>query len=245
MLKLFNCDLHNHTCLSPCAGLDMHPAAIVREFLAKKLDIVAITDHNACDNVEYVMKAAAGSPLTVIPGMEVTTREEAHVLALFESLEALHKLEKKVSGSLTGENDERMFGCQAIVDETGVVVGFNKRLLFNATAISLRALTGEVHALNGLAIASHIDRPYFSVLGQLGFIPEDTRFDGLEVSQSLGIAPGRRTFPGLDGYAFITSSDSHCLSDIGRSYTRMRLGGKSLAEIRMALERKNGRCVVE
>ena len=193
----------------------------------------------------YVIKAAGGSPLTVLGGMEVTTKEEAHVLAIFESLDDLKALEAKVCSSLTGENDEKLFGCQAIVNEQGEVLGFNSRLLINATGISLADLTGLIHSLRGIAIASHIDRPYYSVLSQLGFIPEDAAFDALEISASLKIALARKRYPALDKYRFIASSDAHYLRDIGRAFTGMRLEQASFAEIRMALEGKNGRCIAE
>lgn len=245
MPKLFNCDLHNHTCLSPCADLDMYPAALVQAFLAKNLDVVAICDHNASDNVEYVLKAASGTPLKVVPGMEVTTREEVHVLALFESVETLKILEHQVYENLSGENDERRFGCQAIVNEQGEVVGFNRRLLINATALALGELVACIHELGGLAIASHIDRPYFSVLSQLGFVPEQIRFDALEISAALGIAPARKKYPELSCHTFITSSDAHCLRDVGRSFTQIYMDSASFREIRMALGKIDGRRVVE
>ena len=83
MLKVFNCDLHIHTCLSPCAELDMHPRALVERALEKNLDMIAISDHNASANVRYVMAAAAGKNIQIIPAMEITTSEEVHLLALF------------------------------------------------------------------------------------------------------------------------------------------------------------------
>jgi len=92
MLKVFNCDLHIHTCLSPCAELDMHPRKIVTQAIQKRLDMIAICDHNASANVPYVAAAAAGKDLIILPGMEITTREEVHLLALFESIENLVKL---------------------------------------------------------------------------------------------------------------------------------------------------------
>ena len=245
MPRFYICDLHNHTCLSPCAQLDLHPRAFVQACLARGLDMVAITDHNASENIVHVMRAARGTPLVVIPGMEVTTKEEAHVLALFASLEAVAQFQETVYSRLPGENDERRFGCQPIVNEREEVEAFNTHLLFSATEMPLDEVTGSIHSLQGIAIASHIDRSFFSVVSQLGFVPENACFDGLEISAALGIAGGRRRFPELWNYTLITSSDAHCLEDVGRSCTRMRLESPCFEEIKLALSRQAGRHVAE
>ena len=245
MARIYTCDLHNHTCMSPCAQLDMHPRALVQAFLARGLDIVAITDHNSSENIIHVMQAALGSPLVVIPGMEVTTREEAHVLALFQSLEAVTRFQEIVYCHLPGENDEQRFGCQPIVNEREEVEGFNAHLLFSATDMALDEVTAGIHQLDGIAIASHIDRSFFSVVSQLGFVPESACFDALEISAALGIAGGRRRFPELSRYSLITSSDAHCLNDVGRTCTAMQLESPCLEEIKLALGRTRGRHVAE
>ena len=95
MLKVFNCDLHVHTCLSPCAELDMHPLAVVQKAVEAKLDIIAICDHNSSANVPYAIKAAQQtSKLKILPGIEITTSEEVHLLAIFDSLSNLTLLKK-------------------------------------------------------------------------------------------------------------------------------------------------------
>ena len=245
MPKVFRCNLHMHTCLSPCGELDMHPDAIVRESLAEGLDIIAICDHNSSENVQYVQRAAHDTDLVVIPGMEVTTKEEVHMLALFEHLHELSSLQDVIYAHLLGKNDEDVFGCQAIVNESGEVEGFNERLLIAAADISLNEVVDLVHSLDGLAIASHIDRPGFGIIGQLGFVPPDVAFDALEVSYNLGIQAARQRFPELKGYPFITSSDAHFVTDIGKACTRMYLESPTFAEIILALHKQQGRYVLE
>jgi 3',5'-nucleoside bisphosphate phosphatase len=191
MLKIFNCDFHIHTCLSPCAELDMHPQALVEKALEAKLDLVAICDHNSSENVPFVMNAARDKNLIVLPGMEISTSEEVHILAIFDCLDNLAALQKLVYRHLDGENDERLFGVQAIVNENGEVEGINDKLLIGATDLSLDKLITHIHQLNGLAIAAHIDRESFSVLSQLGFIDEKIKFDALEITAATGIATGR------------------------------------------------------
>jgi 3',5'-nucleoside bisphosphate phosphatase len=182
MLKVYNCDLHIHTCLSPCAELDMHPKALVQKAIEKKLDMIAISDHNASANVQYVIAAAAGQNVNVIPAMEITTSEEVHLLAFFASLPDLMKLQAVIDQHLFGENDENRFGVQAIVNELGEVEGINEQLLIGATDLPIDTLVHYIHQFAGLAIPAHIDRESFSVLSQLGFIDDSAHFDALEIS---------------------------------------------------------------
>lgn len=245
MLKVFHCDFHIHTCLSPCAELDMHPRAIVEKALAAKLDVIAICDHNSSENVPYVITASQGKNLKVFPGMEITTIEEVHFVAIFDSMSALESMQEYVYRHLTGENDEKRFGVQAVVNEKGEVEAINEKLLIGATDISLNVLLDYVHNLNGLAIAAHIDRESFSVLSQLGFIDKDMPFDALEVTPFTGLEQARIFYPELENYSFITSSDAHYLKDIGTALTKIMLEEPTLTELKMAFSRQNGRRILE
>lgn len=245
MLKIFNCDLHIHTCLSPCAELDMHPKALVERALAAKIDILAICDHNSSENVPYVINAARRKNLKIFPGMEITTSEEVHFLALFDSLPDLARMQEIVYLHLAGKNDEDRFGVQAIVNENGEVEGLNDKLLIGATDIPLNDLLNHVHEQNGLAVASHIDRESFSVLSQLGFIDESTNFDALEISSLISIQQARIKYRELKNFSFITSSDAHYLKDIGTALTKIMLEEPTLTELKMAFAGQNGRRVLE
>ncbi len=244
-LRQFRCDLHIHSCLSPCAELDMYPRAIVARALEAGLDIIAISDHNASENTEYVIKAARGTRLTVFPGMEITSREEVHILSLFEKPEPLAALQEIVYRSLPGVNDEDAFGCQAVVNDRDEVEFLSERLLIGSTTLSIEEIVETVHGLGGAAIAAHIDRESFGIIGQLGFIPATVRFDALEVSRRTGIAAARRMFPELADYTFISSSDAHRIEDIGLGSTLMLLEEPTLAECLMALEGLRNRRIAE
>ena len=245
MLKGFRCDLHIHTCLSPCADLDMYPSALVKKSLDSGLDVIGICDHNASENVRYVIEASMGKPVHVFPGMEITSKEEVHVIALFENIDNLLQLQNIVYGSLPGTNREDIFGCQAIVNESDEVEGFNDRLLIGSTGISLQKTVETVHSFGGIAIAAHIDRESFSVLGQLGFIPPDIRFDALEISRRIGLKEARTKYHDLRDYTFIESSDAHRIRDIGKGFSKIFMEEPSLSELKMAIGRCEGRYVEE
>jgi len=223
----------------------MSPRALVRKSVDKRLDIIAVCDHNASENVQYTVKAAQGTNLTVLPGMEVTSSEEVHVLALFESQESLLKLQDIVYANLPGKNDEEIFGCQAIVNDLDEVEGLNERLLIGATGIPLDQIVKRIHELGGLAIASHIDREGFSLLGQLGFIPIDLTLDAVEVSPRTGLKEARIRFPELAAYPLVEFSDAHRLGEIGQGVTEIYLERGTLSELKMAFEKRNGRYIQE
>jgi PHP family Zn ribbon phosphoesterase len=245
MLRAFRCDLHIHTCLSPCADLDMYPRALIEKSITEKLDVIAVCDHNASENVEYLLSLAKGKPITVLPGMEVSSLEEVHVLALFDDLSNLIKLQATVYDHLPGKNREDIFGPQVIVNDRDEVEGMNERLLIGATDLPINNIINEIHVLGGLAVASHIDRPSYSILSQLGFIDPQTPFDALEISAATGIKQARRQYPELSAHAFIKSSDAHSIRDIGRGFSTMILQKVSIRELKLAFEKRDGRHIVE
>lgn len=239
-MKRFTADLHIHTCLSACAEPDMTPRRIVEQALGKGLDLIAVTDHNSAENAAVAMKLGAGRGITVLPGLELTSAEEAHVLGLFGSLEQALAMQELVYRELPpGVNDERAIGYQLVVNEDDEILEFNKRLFFAAAGLPVKELVAAIHSLGGLAVASHIDREYFSVLSQLGFIAPDLAFDALEISYTTGKAAALSRFGEYCGFPWITSSDAHRLEDIGRRATSFVLEEASFSELCLAL--KGGR----
>jgi PHP family Zn ribbon phosphoesterase len=238
-MKRFIADLHIHTCLSPCAELDMTPLRIVRRAAESGLDIIAISDHNSAENAGAALRAASGAGITVLPALEITSREEVHVLALFGSEEGALKMQEKVYGSLLeGEVFERDW--QVVVNEKDEVMGFNRRLLIGATGFALGDLVEEVRLAGGLAMACHVDRGAFSVSSQLGFMPEGLGFDAAEVIEH-GAADRALVFhPGIPR---IMSSDAHNLRDIGLRTTVFEMEDASFSEIGLALRGMGGRSV--
>jgi len=245
MLKVIRADLHIHTCLSPCGDLKMSPQNIIKKALQENLDVIAISDHNSAENARAVMAASTGQKPVVFPGMEICTAEEVHVIAFFENLESASELQRIVYENLSGENNPNVFGMQVVANESDEVVEFNNRLLIGATDLSVERVANEIHRLNGLAIASHIDRESFSIIGQLGFIPDSVKFDALEISVRMDIAGARKQFPEYGSYPIIRNSDAHFLDDIGRAATKLLVGSISFDEIRKAFHNEDGRKILE
>lgn len=243
MLKI-RADLHMHTCLSPCAEIDMTPRGIVAESLRKGLDLIAITDHNSAENVEAAQRAAIGTGLGVLAGMEIGSSEEVHILALFESADPVRALQCIVHECLPGgENDERLYGDQIIVNENNEVMGFNRRLLIAATSLTVRTLVELIRSLGGISVASHVDRQSFSVLSQLGFIPEDLHFDALEISPRMHRDEAEAAFPELQRFPWVSFSDAHRMGEIGRRVTTFTVKEPTLAEVRRTFSDPDGRAV--
>ncbi len=245
MLKEFKADLHIHTCLSPCGDLKMSPRAIVDQAEKRGLDIIGICDHNSAENIGIAVKVASGKKVNVLAGMEVTSAEEAHLVALFDRVEQALELQEVVYASLLpGENDEKVFGYQVVVNELDEVEDFNKRLLIGATALTLDKFVEVIHSLGGLAIASHVDRESYSIIGQLGMIPEGLKLDALEISPRLTREEAKIEFPQYRDFPLVSFSDGHFLEDIGKKSTVFLLKEAKIGEIRKAFGNLEGRRIL-
>lgn len=245
MLKCLNADLHIHSCLSPCADLTMSPKRIVEMALKKGLNVIAVCDHNSAENTHAALKCAHNTALTVLPGMEITTVEEVHVIGIFPSRAAILSMQDAVYANLApGENKDDLFGEQIVANEFDEVEAYNHRLLIGATNLSIDAVVDKIHDLGGLAIASHVDREAYSIIGQLGFIPEGLSLDALEISPMVTYDEAARRIPQLGDYAVVRCSDAHQLEDIGQSTTKFWIEEPSIDEIQKAFLRREGRSIV-
>ncbi len=243
-MRLFTADLHVHTALSPCAAEEMTPPRIVAEALREGLDMIAVCDHNSARNVAAV-QAAAGERLAVLAGMEITSAEECHVVGLFPDAAAAEAAGVEAGATLPPVDDgyESFFGDQPVLDADGAPTGAETRALAMATALDVNEVVELVHSHGGLAVAAHIDRKTFGVIGQLGFFPVEAGFDAVELSRH--VAPGserEREFAGL-GLAVLRSSDSHFPEDLGAARTTLALESASFAELELALRGERGRSV--
>ncbi len=241
-VRPFVADLHIHSVLSPCGDYEMAPGPILKEAKKKRLDLIAITDHNSSDNVAAFVEAFRTSGITVLGGMEVTTEEEAHVLTLFDDFDALTQWRDVVYDALPSiKNNEEAFGVQIEVTSRDEVMKIHDRFYAGTTALSIDAVVARVHALGGLCIPAHVDKPVFSVISQLGMIPPDLDVIAVEVYRKRRMADAYERFPELRQYSVVRGSDAHYLKDIGAATTTYHIASPTIRELRKALLQKEGR----
>lgn len=208
-------DLHIHSCLSPCGDDDMTPANIAGMAAVKGLDVIALTDHNSCKNCPAILKHGEEYGITVIPGMELTTTEEVHVVCLFPALGDAMAFDGYVYEHLLPiKNREDIFGKQQIMDADDQVTGNVERLLIGATDISFDQVFGLVEAYRGIAYPAHIDKPTTSLLSNLGFVPPDSSFTCAEISTFDHLHQIQKEHPYFLQCKMLSSSDAHYLEDI-------------------------------
>ncbi len=220
-MKLFY-DLHIHSALSPCGDEDMTPNNIVNMAYLKGLDVIAVTDHNSADNIRSTTKAAKGK-ITVIPGIEVTTSEEVHVLCYFGSIEGAEDMGAFLKKNMQGiKNRPDIFGRQLIFDEWDNIKDEEEELLINAVNLDIYQVQKAVKERNGIFVPAHIDRSSYSITSNLGFLPPDLPVDGLEITAE-GTAEYRKKYTDCE---VLTSSDAHYLENIAEQEHFFDVEGK-------------------
>ncbi len=234
-MKTLRADLHIHTVLSPCATLEMLPPFIVQRALETNTNLIAITDHNASANVPAVMKAAEGTGLTVLPGIELATAEEIHVVCLFDTYAQLFDFQKIVDRYLPNiPNNPDFFGMQLIVDAEGNFVATEDRLLSNATQLSLSEAQFHVLSLGGLFIPAHVNREENGLLPRLGGVPPELNLTVLEISHITKTEVLQR-YPYLKDYHLIPGADAHDLDGITGALT-LEVEDLSVASLQRAFK---------
>ena len=186
VMKLYY-DFHIHTALSPCGNKDMTPNNIVNMACISGLNCIAITDHNSYLNIESCMTVVENNSLDliIIPGMEVETIEEFHVICLIPSIEKM-----KVFGEIVKSrqnkivNNEKIFGKQIILDSMDNEIASCENLLITPTNIDIYELIELTKKYDGIAIPAHIDRNSYSIITNLGFIPDDLDISLVEFSKN-------------------------------------------------------------
>ncbi len=213
----YRCDLHIHSCLSPCGDDDMTPANIAGMATLNGLQIVALTDHNSTKNCPAFFKAAKAYGIIPVAGVELTTSEDVHVVCLFRSLEDAMDFGGFIeSRRMQIKNDPDIFGKQLIMDESDEICGEEEFLLINAVNISLDEAHDEVSRRGGVCYPAHIDRNSNGIIAMLGDFPPEPHFTAFELNDIASLEDSLRRFPiiGERGLVHVESSDAHYLTDI-------------------------------
>ena len=208
-------DLHMHSCLSPCGDMDMTPNNIVGMSKLLGLDIIALTDHNSVLNCEAVMKLGKENDLCVIPGMELTTMEEIHVVCLFPTYEKALAFNDYVKAhQMQFPNRTDIYGRQVIMDENDEEIGEVENLLILATDISVMDIKELVESYDGVCYPAHINRDSMSIISSLGDIPPECGFTTAEVSSSGNVELLKDRYPILSDMLIVRDSDAHYLQNM-------------------------------
>ncbi len=216
-MSRYRCDLHIHSCLSPCGDDDMTPANIAGMATLNGLQIVALTDHNSTKNCPAFFKAAKAYGIIPVAGTELTTSEDVHAVCLFRSLEdAMDFGEFVESRRMQIKNEPDIFGHQLIMDENDEICSEEEFLLINAVNISLDEAHEEVTRRGGVCFPAHIDRSSNGIIAMLGDFPPEPHFTAFELNDIASLEDSLRRFPIISerGLVHVASSDAHYLTDI-------------------------------
>lgn len=215
MISRLTYDMHIHSCLSPCGDDDNTPENIVGMAYISGLDAISVTDHNSCLNLPAVIAAAEKYPVIVVPGMELTTSEDVHVLCYFRTLKAAMLFSAYVTEhSINIKNRPEIFGNQLIYGADDLRIGEEKRLLIAASTISFDDVYDLLLQFNGIMVPAHINKSSTSLISNLGFLPKNSKFTAAEIQDAGSIPALQEKYPYLKKCHILSSSDAHMLKDI-------------------------------
>jgi predicted metal-dependent phosphoesterase TrpH len=221
----------------------MTPPLILRQAKRLGLSLIAITDHNSCHNAEAVIEASVGTDVHVLPGMELQSKEEVHVLCLFDAVRQCQEWQEEVFHRLPARsNKEDVFGAQFVVNSVGEWVRTEERFLAGAADMGLDEAVARVHSMGGMVIPAHVDRPSFSLLSNLGWVPESLKVQALEVTPQFIPRIGFEKWPQLKAWCLIVNGDAHRLQEM-QNRTLFKIDAPVVQEIHLALRGEQGRRV--
>lgn len=230
-------DLHMHSCLSPCADDDMTPANMAGMASLNGLQLLALTDHNSCGNCAAFLQACKTYGIVGVPGMELTTAEEVHMVCLFPTLETAMEFDEIVrKNRMPVKNRPQIFGNQLYVDAEDNILGEEPILLIPAGRLTIADAFAKVLALGGACFPAHINRPSNGLLGILGAFPPAPFFPTVELNGTDDREAYIRDY-GLQDRIVLSSSDAHHLWDIQMAGPSLELDDEpySSAKVRNSL----------
>jgi len=223
-MSIYNYDLHIHSCLSPCADDDMTPNNIAGMSALNGLNIVALTDHNSCENCPAFLEACKKQGIVGIAGMELTTAEDVHIVCLFEDIEDAMAFSREVYEHIMPiDNRPEIFGNQIITDSEDEPVGEVKKLLISATDLFISDAIELARRHNGHVRPAHIDRESNGIVAILGDVPPEYGFRFVEFRDRANIEPYYEKYESLSGTKTRVSSDAHHLWDISEAGNTVEL----------------------
>ena len=213
----------------------MSPRAIAQRVAESGLQGFAVCDHNSAENCPALWLAARELGLGFISGIEVTTREEAHVLVLFDDPWVARGFGRWLYQFLPNfKNDPERFGDQVIVSLEEQILGEVDKFLAGATSLALGKLTRVAKQVGALVIPAHLDKPMFSVVSQLGMMPVALAVDAVEIT---GFCDEQLASRYAAGRPVIHNSDAHYLDDIAKFSTNFPIQELTVPALRTHLKK--------
>lgn len=213
-MKLFY-DLHIHSCLSPCGDDEMTPYNLVNMAKVLGFDIIALTDHNSTKNCRAAVEAGRRAGITVVPGAELCTSEEIHVVCLFPSIDAAEDFEKFIEKNIPKiKNKPHIFGNQLVMDSADSVLEREETLLTTASFISIDDAPALVEKYGGVCFPAHIDRTSYSIISSLGTFSESLKVNCFELTPRADEKQYLEKYPGTRGKLILRNSDAHYLENM-------------------------------
>jgi len=187
----------------------MSPSRLVKEAVVKGIQVLALTDHNTARNTPTFERICQSVGILPLCGLEITTVEELHCLALFSTSQQAIDMGILVESLLPRVlNRPEKWGDQVVVDEEENITAEVEIFLGSATSLSLSELGQEIHRRGGLFIPAHIDRASQSIFSQIGYLPQ-LPYDALEIRKfPPNIETGHTTL--------VYGSDAHYPENVGQ-----------------------------
>jgi len=217
-------DIHIHSILSPCSDTLMTPNNILNMAMLKGLDIVSITDHNSLKQLPIIKQLSESYDFLVIPGVEVTVKENFDVLCYFRNFEDAMTFDLYLEKHLTtfwGNYNKEDQIITDIYDNT--FIKYDRPL--QSTDIKYKDLYNEVKKYNGITILAHVERNSKSAL--MHYKIENLLFDGIEIhpyTKDLFLKNNSH----LNKYKLVHNSDAHTLMQILEKESFINLETKTI-----------------
>ena len=249
--RFYRADLHIHSLNGShdVSDAGMTVASIVETSILEKLDLIAITDHNEIVNVADAIKAAHRSPVTVIPGVELST-PEGHLLVYFETVDDLASFYGKLTFAGKGTANYR---CQTSLLEclNGIDPTRGYAILAHVDAeggLEKKVRGNPPHKRDIITHPSLLGIELRSVDSDISYADSDPdpdrRFLGQERIDVFSL--GNKQF-----LARVLFSDAHSVLALGknaagkRRITRIKMDSPSFAGVRVALQDADARIRIE
>ena len=193
----------------------MTPYNLVNMAKILGLDIIALTDHNSAQNCRAAMTVGESVGLTVVPGMELCTSEEVHIVCLFDDVKNAEAFSDYVLSTVPPvKNRSEIFGDQLIMNDGDGIVGTQELLLTTASGISIENAVETVGQYGGVCYPAHIDRSSYSVISNLGMITDEMNFAAVEMTENADQNEYRSKYPIIKDMPVFVSSDAHYLENM-------------------------------